>query len=206
MKKKAIILDLDNTVYPVASIGEELFKPLFHLLEKRGEYTGDLEVIKTEIMRKPFQKVAEEFSFSDQLTDEGVALLANLTYDKQMSAFEDYAEFKNIPGNKFLVTTGFTKLQQSKVKQLGLENDFVEIHIVDPKISDKTKKDIFQDIMARHQYTPAEVLVVGDDPNSEIQAALDLGIDVVLYDKLNFNPDVTVLNRITDFGQLKDFI
>jgi putative hydrolase of the HAD superfamily len=34
MYKKAIIFDLDNTVYPVHSIGEELFAPLFALIMK----------------------------------------------------------------------------------------------------------------------------------------------------------------------------
>jgi FMN phosphatase YigB (HAD superfamily) len=32
-EKKYIILDLDNTIYPVHDIGDELFKPLFELLE-----------------------------------------------------------------------------------------------------------------------------------------------------------------------------
>jgi FMN phosphatase YigB (HAD superfamily) len=30
MNKKAIILDLDNTIYPVSSIGEELFRLLLN--------------------------------------------------------------------------------------------------------------------------------------------------------------------------------
>lgn len=206
MKKKALILDLDNTIYPVSSIGEELFKSLFDLILKSGEYSGDFEAIRKEIMRTPFQKVAADFKFSSQLTETGTELLKNLSYDKPMFAFEDYAAIKNIPCKKFLVTTGFIKLQQSKVKQLGIENDFAEVHIVDPRTSDKTKKDIFQDILNRYGYSQADVLVVGDDLNSEIKAATELGIDTVLYDKLNFNPDITLLNKISDFSQLKDYV
>jgi putative hydrolase of the HAD superfamily len=206
MNRKAIILDLDNTIYPVSSIGNELFQPLFKLISENGEHTGDIERIKQEIMRKPFQKVAAEYSFSDQLTGKGVALLQELTYDKEMFAFKDYREVKRLSCKKFLATTGFTKMQQSKVKQLGIEQDFEEIHIVDPQLSDRTKKDVFKDIIDRHQFDRHEVLVIGDDPNSEIQAAKELGVDAVLYDKMNFNPNISNLYRITDFKQLYDFL
>ncbi|GEO02857.1 hypothetical protein AAE02nite_05210 [Adhaeribacter aerolatus] len=206
MKKKALILDLDNTIYPVSSIGEALFKSLFELIKQSGEYFGDFKEIKQEIMRTPFQKVAADFKFSSQLTAAGTELLQDLTYDEPMFAFEDYTEIKNIPCTKFLVTTGFIKLQRSKVEQLGIEKDFAEIHIVDPRTSNKTKKDIFQDILNRYNYNQADVLVVGDDRNSEIKAATELGIDTVLYDKLNFNPDITSPNKISDFRQLKDFV
>ena len=206
MKKKAIILDLDNTVYPVSSIGNELFKPLFQLIEESGDYTGQPDEIKQDIMRKPFQKVAEEYEFSDKLTEDGVAILRELTYDKNMSPFEDYAAVKALPCQKFLVTTGFTKMQESKVQQLGIAEDFDEVHIVDPELTNQTKKDIFQDILERHRFDPSEVLVVGDDPDSEVQAAKELGIDAVLYDKINFNPHMNHLTRITDFKQLKEHV
>ncbi|NJO69682.1 MAG: HAD family hydrolase, partial [Bacteroidetes bacterium] len=53
--KKVLILDLDNTIYPVSAIGQKLFKPLFDLIERNGEYCGDIDSVKTEIMRRPYQ-------------------------------------------------------------------------------------------------------------------------------------------------------
>lgn len=202
MNKKAIILDLDNTIYPVSSIGDELFKPLFQLILENGEYLEDIDLIKKDIMRKPFQKVASEYSFSNKLLEKGLGFLQEVSCTMKISVFEDYNEVKNIPIKKFLVTTGFTKMQHSKVAQLGITNDFEEIHVVDPQLSDKTKKDVFADILTRFQLNSSEVLVIGDDPNSEIKAANELGIDTVLYDKQNFNPN-TNIRRITDFTQLK---
>ncbi len=61
MRKKAIILDLDNTIYPVSAIGDRLFKSLFDLIENSGGYRGDLEEMKTRIKRQPFQIVARDF-------------------------------------------------------------------------------------------------------------------------------------------------
>lgn len=206
MNKKAIILDLDNTIYPVESIGEDLFKSLFNLIENSGDYTGDFAEIKKDLMRKPFQKVASEYSFSQQLTDKGTEILKNLAYDKEMFAFEDYAEVNKLPCKKFLVTAGFTKMQQSKVKQLGLEQDFEKIYIIDSNFTDKTKKDIFMEIAEQYGYKNTDILIIGDDYDSEITAATDLGMAAVLYDKMNFNPRLDIPNKITDFQQLKDFI
>ena len=45
MTKKALILDLDNTIYPVSAIGEKLFGKLFHLIIESGDYTGDFQLI-----------------------------------------------------------------------------------------------------------------------------------------------------------------
>lgn len=202
MNKKAIILDLDNTIYPVSSIGDELFGPLFQLILENGEYLEDIDLIKKDIMRKPFQKVASAYNFSNKLLEKGVNILQEISCTMKISVFEDYNEVKNIPTKKFLVTTGFTKMQYSKVAQLGITNDFEEIHVINPQLSDKTKKDIFADILTRFQFNSSDVLVIGDDPNSEIKAANELGIDTVLYDKLNFNPSTNII-RITDFSQLK---
>jgi putative hydrolase of the HAD superfamily len=57
--------------------------------------------------------------------------------------------------------------------------------------------------MERNSYRPEEVLVVGDDPESEIKAAMDLGIKAVLYDKIKHYPEnASDLTKIADFGEL----
>ena len=80
---------------------------------------------------------------------------------------------------------------------LGIEPDFKEIHIVDPEVDQQTKKDVFTRIMATHNYAPEELLVIGDDPGSEIKAAKALGIDTFLYDPENKYPDAQVTYRAT---------
>ena len=206
MIRTAFIYDLDNTIYPVASIGEKLFASLFQLITESGGHQDNMPAIKDDIMRKPFQVVAATWQFSDELTQKGIDLLKDLTYTGDIKPFSDYKEIKNIPGEKFLVTTGFLNLQLSKIRGMGIEQDFKEIHIVDPTASHKTKKDVFADIMERHGYTASEVLVVGDDPESEIKAARDLGIDTVLYDKYNLHPSTISKYKIADFSELSALI
>jgi putative hydrolase of the HAD superfamily len=203
MHKKAFIYDLDNTIYGVASIGETLFASLFALIQDSVAFTGSFAKIKDEIMRRPFQVVAQKYQFSEELIQQGTRLLENLSYEGDIQPFPDYPEIRNIPGERFLVTTGFRKLQASKIRGMGIEADFKEVRVVDPNTSEKTKKDIFADIMARHGYRPAEVLVIGDDPESEIKAARDLGLDTVLYDRENRHPNAIATYRIADFKELR---
>lgn len=203
MNKKALILDLDNTIYPVPSIADKLFKKLFEIIDASGEYSGDIALIKAEIMRTPFQKVANSFSFSPRLFSQCMSHLENFTYNDPIKPFEDYLEVRQFPITKFLVTVGFFKLQQSKIRQMDIEADFEEIFIVDPVNSSLTKKDIFQKIIEEMHYLPSDLLVVGDDLNSEIKAAIDCGIDAVLYNSHRIVVSSADYKVITNFKELK---
>jgi putative hydrolase of the HAD superfamily len=93
-------------------------------------------------------------------------------------------------------------MQQSKVKGLQLEKDFKEIFIIDPTTTGESKKNVFEKIMNKYAYKPEEVLVIGDDPESEIKAANELGIDSVLYDRENSFPEARATFIISDYLQL----
>ncbi|MDI3320606.1 HAD family hydrolase [Pinibacter soli] len=204
-RKKAIIFDLDNTIYPVASIGVKLFDGLFQLVEKDKGFQGSIEDVKGAIQRKPFQDVAKAFHFSDDLTKAGLELLSDIEYNDVIKPFDDYLLTRNIDCLKFLVTKGFKKLQESKIRRLSLQNDFEAYYIVDPAVSDLSKKDVFNDIMKKYNLMPEDILVVGDDIHSEIQAAKDLGIDAVVY---NFNGanEPAGYNIISHYEELNDYL
>jgi len=202
MRKKAIILDLDNTIYPVSSIGDRLFKSLFSLILESGEYEGDFEQIRFEIMRRPFQYIADEFLFSESLKTDCFKLLSDLTYDEKMQPFEGYEALLTIPCRRFLVTTGYTKMQHSKIQQLGIENDFEAIFVIDPDQSTLTKRDLFEKILADYNFSSDDVVVVGDDLNSEIFHAKALGIETVLYDYLSQHQESEDQNVIRNHKNL----
>jgi putative hydrolase of the HAD superfamily len=206
--KRVLILDLDNTIYPVNSIAGHLFGELFKLIDEQLE-PGDYDMVtkaKHELTRRPYQHVADEFGFSAELKAKGMEMLNNIEFTSPMFPFEEYDEVRDIAIDKYLVTTGFTKLQLSKVKMLGIEADFKGIYIVDPEKSTKTKKDIFAMIMAENSYATEEVLVIGDDPKSEIKAAIDLGIDTFLFDPGDNHTDASVTYRGKDYKEIAKIV
>jgi len=201
MPIKAIIYDLDNTIFPVSAIGDKLFGPVFNLIAESGQHNESMDAIKYAIMRTPFRIVAARNNFSDELTQKGIELQETLTFDEAIDTFEDYPEIRNIDAERFLVTTGFRNMQLSKINQLGIEHDFKEVHVVNPVVS--SKKEVFAGILERYGYATTEVLVVGDDPESEIKAAKELGIATVLYDKNDSTDAAEADHKIAHFKDLK---
>ena len=193
--KKAIILDLDNTIYPVSSIAGDLFNTLFSFLDEHINDADLIHNIKEDLKRIPYQKVADKHNFSEAVKNKGLELLNNIEYNLPMQPFDDYSHIREANITRFLVTTGFTKLQWSKVRMLEIEADFEAIHIVDPELSPLTKKDIFASILEKYNYQSEDVLIIGDDPESEIKAASELGIDTFLYDPENKYSDAKVTYR-----------
>lgn len=209
--KKALIFDLDNTIYPVSSISESLFADLFTILDQHAEIINAADAdtisrIKDEMTRRPFQHIADEFSLHEEVRNKMEAQLRNMTYDLPMQPFDGYRYLSVIELDKFLVTTGYSKLQWSKVKMLGIEDDFKHIHIVDPDVNSKTKKDVFEEIMQAYNYIPGDLLVIGDDPESEIKAAKALAIDTFLYDPANKHTHVQVSYRSDNLQDVSKLI
>jgi putative hydrolase of the HAD superfamily len=198
--KKALIFDLDNTIYPVNSIADKLFGQLFGVLDGNADIihtngAANIANIKEEMTRRPFQYIADKYELHTDIRETMEQVLRTMTYDLPMQPFDDYHSLKQIPLDKYLVTTGYPKLQHSKIKQLGIEQDFKEIFVVDPDVSNQTKKDVFTLIMDKYNFVPEDLLIIGDDPASEIKAALELEIDTFLFDPGNRYADASTTHR-----------
>jgi len=206
--KRALIFDLDNTIYPVSAIAPYLFTELFELLDRHPEILDEenLAAAKDELQRRHYSLVANKYYFGAKLTEAGLNLLKELEYRQPMQPFDAYHQLKAIPLKKFLVTTGFPKLQWSKVKRLGIEGDFDEIDIVDPDLSTRTKKDVFAALLLKYDYKPEDVLVIGDDPESEIKAAAELGIDTFLFDPEGRHAEAIVTYRSAELDDVMTFL
>lgn len=205
---RALILDLDNTIFNTASISPVIFKELFALMDKyKGEIGAEkLEEAKALLSKKAFQIIADQYGFNQELKEQGMDLLRKTTYDYPIVPFTDYTYIKQMHLDKYLVTMGFQKMQESKVRMLDLYNDFIEVHVNDPDQTDETKKDVFESILHRHHYEPKEVLVIGDDPDSEIKAAKDLGMPSLLYDPRDeYGADIADY-KIGNYQELKGII
>lgn len=179
--KKALIFDLDDTIYPIKSIADEMYATLYALIKQHTSnevYQNACE----DLLTMPFEKVADHYQFDQELKRDGLKICLDLDYHGEMKPFDDYLLTKALPLDKFLVTAGYTKLQKSKIKQLGVEKDFKEIFIPDPAKSNLSKTDVFKEILQKYHYEPKDVLVIGDNPEAEIAAAKELEIETFLYD------------------------
>ena len=114
---KALIFDLDNCLAPSH---RNWRKPRCAGLrrDQEGKIMASSEQLLqkafADIWRHPLDWVAAEYGFSKEMTDAAWKLFATMEVQKPMSGYGDLGILSELPGQRFLVTSGFRRLQESK--------------------------------------------------------------------------------------------
>lgn len=200
--KSIFFIDLDNTIYFTKPNEEQLMGELYRFLESQdlGISKEDFILAKQEMLRTPFQKVAKKYGFREEAMPDVLAYLQNREVTQPLKPSNDYPYIKNLKGRKFIVTAGFTKQQNSKVKMLGIADDFESVYVVD--VSKSNKKEAFERLIDQYLLNKDDILIIGDDAESEIKFGLELGIDTFLLDPENLHPDAPSTFRGVDLSKL----
>lgn len=180
---KAIIFDFDSCLAAADEVGDQLYAPAFAAIRaaNHGSVTESaLREAFSECWRCAFDSVATKYQFSDAMRNAGWEALRLTDVTGPMCGYGDLHVLKELPGQLFLVTSGFRRLQESKVRALRFGDLFAAVHIDAIDEPDrKGKYDIFKELIAAHGLQPDEVLVVGDNPDSEIEAGNRLGMKTI---------------------------
>ncbi|WP_437812246.1 HAD family hydrolase [Sorangium sp. So ce1078] len=180
---KAIFFDLDNCLSAADEVGRALLDPVFAAIRRanRGRLSDEaLEQAFSDCWRHALDFVASAHGFSPEMLAAGWDACAQLEVGAPMRGYPDLGTLAELPVLRFLVTSGFRRLQESKIRALGIERLFAGVHVdaIDEP-GRKGKQGIFEEILRAHRLDPAEALVVGDNPESEIEAGNRLGIRTV---------------------------
>jgi len=200
--KHIFFIDLDNTIYFTKPNEAQLMSGLYQLLDQEDLGITDevYQISKKEMLRTPFQKVAQKYGFKQLAIDRAVDYLKNREVTRPLNPSDDYHYIKSLKGRKFIVTAGFTKQQTSKVKMLGIADDFEAVHVVD--VSTTNKKEAFKLLIDKYDLNTDDILIIGDDAESEIKFGLELGIATFLLDPENLHPNAESTFRGTDLSNL----
>ncbi len=179
----AIIFDLDNCLAAADEPGEQLLAPVFAAIRAANDGSvseATLRAAFADCWRTAFDAVAEKYHFPAAMQTAGCAALSQIEVTTPMHGYGDLAVLKELPGQRFLVTSGFRRLQESKVRALGFADWFTAICIdaIDEPHR-RGKEGIFRNLLTTHGRRPDEVLVVGDNPDSEIEAGNRLGMKTI---------------------------
>lgn len=200
--KHIFFIDLDNTIYFTKPNQVQLMSGLYQLLDQEDLGVSDelYQRSKKEMLRTPFQKVAKKYGFKQLAVDRAVDYLKNREVTKPLTPSDDYHYIKSLNGRKFIVTAGFLKQQTSKVKMLGIADDFEAVHVVD--VSTTTKKEAFKLLIDKYDLNTEDILIIGDDAESEIKFGLELGIETFLLDPENLHPNAESTFKGIDLSNL----
>jgi len=207
---KALIFDLDSCLAAADEAGGRLFEPAFQAIRaaNSGAVTdAQLRAAFKDCWRFPFDFIAEQYGFSPAMRAAGFTAFRTIEVHQPMHGYDDLHELAQIPAKLFLVTSGFRRLQASKVKALGIAPWFAAIHIdaIDEGHA-AGKQAVFEGILREHGFRSEEVLVVGDNPDSEIAAGNRLGMTTIQILRPGVPPAPAATHRIHTLSELKRFL
>jgi putative hydrolase of the HAD superfamily len=207
---KAVIFDLDNCLSAADEVGTQLFEPAFDAISKANRGTLPDQVLEaafSDCWRHPLDFVATRYGFSKEMLAAGWVVFTQIEVEGPMHGYADLATLSDLPVQRFLVTSGFRRLQESKINALGITHLFTAIHIDAIDEADrKGKQRVFETILEHHGLRANEVLVVGDNADSEIGAGNRLGMATVQVLRPGVTRASNVTHHIRALGELKQLL
>ncbi|MDO8495928.1 MAG: HAD family hydrolase [bacterium] len=178
---KAVIFDLDMCILNTHTLTGPFFQPVLDAI-----YNSDLslelkEKINYQLWTTSLEDTVEMFSIPEDTAERMREAYRRIEVPDGIKTFGDEAYIQDLPVIKILVTTGYLRFQETKIEKLGIAHLFEEIIIdaLDDKDKRKGKKKIFEELLKKNGWKEDEVLVVGDNPASELGVAKALGIPTV---------------------------
>jgi len=204
---RAIIFDLDNCLAAADEPGKALYAAAFAAVraENRGRLNErELEAAFADMWRHPLDWVAERHGFSPEMRTAGWNEFLKTEVTSPMCGYGDLEELARLDVKKFLVTSGFRRLQESKIRALGLDRWMDECHVdaIDEGAR-RFKRGWFEDIIVRHSLRPEEVAVVGDSPASELAAGRELGMRTIQIVRPGVERADDVDAHVRNLGELR---
>jgi putative hydrolase of the HAD superfamily len=207
---RAFIFDLDSCLAAANEVGDHLFAPAFEAIRAANNGVladNELRAAFMDCWRFPFDFIADKYGFSPAMRSAGFAAFSLIEVRGPMRGYGDLAALAALPGQLFLVTSGFRRLQGSKIKALGISDLFT--HIVIDAIDEsgpRGKLHAFEAILQAHQLLPQEVLVIGDNPDSEIAVGNLLGMRTVQILRPGVSASPSAAHHIRTLGELKPLL
>ncbi len=103
-----------------------------------------------------------------------------------------------------LITNGFEKTQWSKINNSGLDVFFTHVITSEASNSLKPKKEIFDYARDKAGASIKESIMIGDNPDADIQGAINAGMDSVFVNHINAVTDLKPTYIVTHLKELED--
>lgn len=178
---KAIIFDLDMCILDTHTLTGSFFQPVLDVLYNSELLLELKEKINYQLWGTSLDDTIEMFSVPEDIAERMREAYRLIEVPDGIKTFGDEEYIRGLSVRKILVTTGYRKFQETKIEKLGIADLFDEIIIdaLDYRDKRKGKKKIFEELLKNNRWVGDEVLVVGDNPISELGAAKSLGITTV---------------------------
>ncbi len=205
---RAWIFDLDSCLSPADEPGRELFRPAFEAITRANAGAlpdATLHQAFDDMWRLPYDFVARTYRFTPAMFTAGWNEFLQIEVTTPMRGYGDLSALQALPGDRFLVTSGFRRLQESKIRALGIAPLFAAVHVdaIDEP-GHRGKEPLIQEILQRYQFELSHVVIVGDNADSELAVGHRLGITTVQTLRPGVPYAPTATHQIRSLHELKN--
>ncbi len=178
---RALICDLDNTLFPTRAIPRSVLQPALdavRAVNRAGSHVPEsrLEEALEDCWDLSFDEVAQRYALPAPLCQAWAKSAERLEANGPLELYPDAAVLWTLPLRRFLVTTGYRRFQESKIAALDIAHRFEGICIDALGDGRVGKEALFRQLMVEHRLASHEVAVLGDNAESELAAGHRLGL------------------------------
>jgi putative hydrolase of the HAD superfamily len=192
-------------------IGFDYFKNLFSkyndfLWEEYREGRVHKDILRVLRFELCFKEVGfNEPGLSAALNDEFLEISPKS--DRLMPGTLELLNYlKNKNYRLFIITNGFTQIQETKMKYSGLDIYFEKMFTSENVGSHKPNRDMFEFCIKSVNARKKESLMIGDDLKTDILGAKGFGIDQVFYNPDRLPHVEKVTYEIRHLSELKEIL
>jgi len=203
---KAILFDLDDTLYPEKQFVMSGFGVVSQYLSKKHnfEFAKIFNVLKEDfekgLRRRNFDVLLQKLGLNNENVEHLVRMYR--MHFPKISLYPDAKSALETLKGKFklgLITDGHILTQKNKILSLGIENYFDVIMIND--VSEKTSKlDVqpFLKVLFQLRIEPKNALYVGDNPLKDFISAKKIGIHTIRIKRETGEHSKIIVNKSLD--------
>jgi FMN phosphatase YigB (HAD superfamily) len=204
---RAAVFDLDQTLFDPHTLPRTMIGELQAKLRglAAGIVSADvLDAALADAWRMPFDRVVARHRLPEAVRTLWYEAVAAVQVTEPLSPYADVVPtLEGLAIRRFVLTTGFRRLQESKLRQLGLTSLFAAVYIdaLDPP-GPVGKRVLLERLLVEHSLQPSEVMVLGDRADDELASGRALGMVTVQVLRPGVVPSPDVPWRIPDLEAL----
>lgn len=222
---KHLFFDLDNTLWDFRANAHEAFHELFTemgLFSRIPDFNRFLNVyehynehlwseyrkgkIKKDVMRRERMVLTfSEMGVDDPELAQRVAEVYLHTAPKKTNVFPGVHEALEYLAGKYrlyILTNGFAELQLQKISNSGLLPYFSKLFFAEMVGYQKPDRRFFEYAIKSVHAHKSESLMIGDDPEADMEGAAHAGIDQVFFNPDNRSCSIQPSFEISSIGEL----
>lgn len=210
---RAAVFDLDNTLFDSTIVPADVLAPAVAAARRANTGPGALppaalDAALAAARRFGFLHVADAYDVPQALRAAWRAAYRNLAVETPLTPYDDVVPvLGTLRLVRLLLTTGFRRMQESKIAALRIAHLFERIYI--DALDDGNgphKERLLAEILRTWRLAPGDMLVVGDSADNEIAAGNALGAVTVQVLRPGVPRADTARHHLTTLAELPALI